>query len=127
MPAGICLLSDVAQGFMVEVDVIVPINAAAMRLVIGHLASNARAHSAGQVSMVHQGESVLFYDDGPGISAGNRDRVFDPFFTTHCEPGGTGMGLPIVRGMLAAQGAHIALADGSGARSIISFLPCKTG
>ena len=121
MPAGTCLLSDVVQDVTVDVDGIVPINAAAMRLVIGHLASNARVHSAGQVSMVHQGESVLFDDDGPGISSGNRDRVFDLFFTIRREPGGTGMGLRIVRRMLAAQGAHIALTDGVGARFIISF------
>ena len=121
MPAGTCLLSDVAQGVTVDVDGPVPINAAAMRLVIGHLASNARAHGAGRVTMVHQGDNVLFYDDGSGISLGNRDRIFDPFFTTRREAGGTGMGLPIVRRMLAAQGARIALTDGPGAHFVISF------
>jgi signal transduction histidine kinase len=44
-----------------------------------------------------------------GISPGNRDRVFEPFFTTRREAGGTGMGLQIVRSMLAAHGGTIKL------------------
>ncbi|MBX3498165.1 MAG: HAMP domain-containing histidine kinase [Alphaproteobacteria bacterium] len=48
-------------------------------------------------------------DDGPGISAGNRDRIFDRFFTTARETGGTGLGLPIARANLAAYGGDIAL------------------
>ncbi len=33
-------------------------------------------------------------DDGPGIPAGIRDKIFDPFFSTRQD--GTGLGLPIV-------------------------------
>lgn len=33
-------------------------------------------------------------DDGPGIPAGVRDKIFDPFFSTRQD--GTGLGLPIV-------------------------------
>jgi signal transduction histidine kinase len=35
--------------------------------------------------------------------------VFEPFFTTRREAGGTGMGLQIVRSMLAAHGGAIQL------------------
>jgi two-component system, OmpR family, sensor kinase len=48
-------------------------------------------------------------DDGRGISPGNRERVFEPFFTTGRETGGTGMGLSIVRNILAAHGGEISL------------------
>lgn len=51
-------------------------------------------------------------DDGPGISPGNRDRVFDRFFTTARETGGTGLGLPIARANLVAYGGDIRLAKG---------------
>ena len=44
-----------------------------------------------------------------GISPGNRDRIFTPFFTTTREQGGTGMGLTITANLLAAHGAGIAL------------------
>jgi signal transduction histidine kinase len=52
---------------------------------------------------------VVVADNGEGVSAGNRDRIFEPFFTTRRESGGTGMGLQIVRAMLAAHGGTIAL------------------
>jgi len=44
-------------------------------------------------------------DEGRGIPEENRERVFDPFFTT--REGGTGLGLPVVRKILAASGAAI--------------------
>jgi signal transduction histidine kinase len=50
-------------------------------------------------------------DEGSGISPGNRDRVFDRFFTTAREAGGTGLGLPIARANLAAYGGDIRLAE----------------
>jgi signal transduction histidine kinase len=38
---------------------------------------------------------VLFSDDGCGMSANNRRNAFDPFFTTPCDRGCTGLGLHI--------------------------------
>lgn len=121
MPAGTCILSDVVASCEVATDGTVPINPDVMRIVIGHLAGNARAHGAVKITLTHQGDSILIADNGPGISAGNKDRIFDPFFTTRRESGGTGMGLPIVRRMLAAQGAQIDLIDGPGAQFEIRF------
>jgi signal transduction histidine kinase len=57
------------------------------------------------------GPALTIADDGAGISAGNRRHVFEPFFTTRRDSGGTGMGLTIVQGLLAAQGAVINLQD----------------
>ena len=48
-------------------------------------------------------------DDGPGVSAGNRGRVFEPFFTTRRDRGGTGLGLPISRALLRHAGGDIEL------------------
>ncbi len=121
MPDGNCLLSDVAQGAVVEADGVVPINPVAMQLVLGHLINNAHAHGATCVTVTHLGRSVMVADNGPGVSAGNQSRIFDPFFTTRRDAGGTGMGLPIVRRMLAAQGASISLTDGPGAQFVITF------
>jgi signal transduction histidine kinase len=38
---------------------------------------------------------VRVEDDGPGIPAELRERLFDPFFTT--RPGGSGLGLAVVQ------------------------------
>jgi signal transduction histidine kinase len=50
-------------------------------------------------------------DNGEGVSPNNRAQIFDSFFTTRRDSGGTGMGLAIVRAMLDAHGGAIRLAD----------------
>ncbi len=54
-------------------------------------------------------------DDGPGMTAEQKARVFDPYFTTREE--GTGLGLDIVRRMVDTLGGQVRLetAPGQGA------------
>lgn len=124
MPAGECHLSLVLADFdqvAWPVDGMVPLPAAAMELVATHLVGNALLHGASKVTFDLQNNKLIVSDDGPGISDGNKDRIFDPFFTTRRSDGGTGMGLPIVRRMLNAQGAEITLVSGPGAVFEITF------
>ena len=47
----------------------------------------------------------------------DRERLFEPFFTTRRAEGGTGLGLPIARSLLAASNGALDLVDGGkGAR-----------
>jgi signal transduction histidine kinase len=46
-------------------------------------------------------------DNGRGVSEADRDRIFEPFVTTKPEGAGTGLGLPISRDLLAAQGGAL--------------------
>jgi signal transduction histidine kinase len=82
-------------------------------------------------SIEHAGESVsvrvastddgfLVEDDGSGISASERDDVFEPGYTTDRD--GTGFGLNIVKAIAEAHGWHVDITDGSmgGARFTIS-------
>lgn len=65
-------------------------------------------------------------DNGPGIPESDRDRVFDPYFTTKAE--GTGLGLPIVKKVVLEHGGTVALVSSplGGARFVIS-LPLAGG
>ncbi|MEM1373254.1 MAG: HAMP domain-containing sensor histidine kinase [Pseudomonadota bacterium] len=91
-----------------------PLSDSAARAVFDHLAGNAQRHGATHIAATKEGARITVSDNGQGVSDGNRDRIFDPFFTTRRAEGGTGMGLAIIRRMLAARGASITLLPGSG-------------
>jgi nitrogen fixation/metabolism regulation signal transduction histidine kinase len=48
-------------------------------------------------------------DDGPGVPAETRQRVFDPYYTTRAE--GTGLGLAIVKKVVLEHGGEIDCAE----------------
>jgi two-component system sensor histidine kinase TctE len=51
-------------------------------------------------------------DNGPGIPPQQRERVFERFYRLHDDgPGGSGLGLPIVREIAAASRASVQLSD----------------
>lgn len=98
-------------------DLAIPIGMSAenLRIVLSHLADNAQRHGATRLAVDAEGQGAFIrldiHDDGQGISPNNRARIFDSFFTTRRDSGGTGMGLAIVRAMLEAHGGEISLAD----------------
>jgi PAS domain S-box-containing protein len=55
-----------------------------------------------------EGKAVLIriQDDGPGIAPENKDRVFQPFFTTKTD-GGYGLGLWVTKGIVERHGGTI--------------------
>src|SRR4029079_10282648 len=42
------------------------------------------------------GTLLIVADEGEGVAEADRDRIFDPFYTTKTAGGGTGLGLAIV-------------------------------
>jgi signal transduction histidine kinase len=84
-------------------------------IVFSNLADNARRHGSSWLDMSARREGDLLRikvaDDGEGVSPNNRGQIFDSFFTTRRDSGGTGMGLAIVRAMLDAHGGAIRLLD----------------
>ena len=96
------------------VEVGIPLADEGLRIVLGHLLRNAGEHGADSVTIKAEADGtqcqLTVHDNGRGISAGNAPRVFDPFFTTRREGGGTGMGLTVVRAILHAHHTEISVA-----------------
>ena len=66
---------------------------------------------------------VVVADDGPGIPAGERDKLFLPYYSTKRR--GSGLGLAIVRRIVAEHGGNVEVSDNvpRGTRFTIE-LPC---
>ena len=95
----------------------VSIDGDALEAVLTTLAENARQAGACRLAMTlasdDNGVRIDLVDDGPGIPEADRPRVFEPFFTSKREQGGTGLGLPIARSLLGAYGGDLALLPGT--------------
>ncbi|MBZ9675271.1 sensor histidine kinase [Mesorhizobium sp. ES1-1] len=116
--AGLALLpADNRVAVRVEAggDVALRISPENAAIVFANLVDNSARHGATLVSVTAESArgkaTVLVGDDGAGISPSNRTRVFEPFFTTRRESGGTGMGLGIVLALLKAHDGTIRLVD----------------
>lgn len=125
------VLRDAVPGLQFAIngdETSLPISTEGLILILGHLAQNAEEHGGSKMVLearVSDTGSILdITDDGRGISPGNAEHIFDPFFTTRPDTGGTGMGLTIVRNILAAHHGtidHVPAAKGG--RFRIRFRP----
>lgn len=64
-------------------------------------------------------------NNGPAIPPADREKIFEPFFTSRRATGGTGMGLAIARSLLAGYRATLTLeepAPGTGSRVDVAFI-----
>ena len=95
----------------------VRIDAMMLKRCVDNLLRNAlqalRGREGGHVRLraLREGEEVLLRieDDGPGVAAKDRERLFDPYFTTKSD--GTGLGLAIVKKVVLEHGGEITYAD----------------
>ncbi|MEL6747762.1 MAG: PAS-domain containing protein, partial [Pseudomonadota bacterium] len=57
---------------------------------------------------------IVCADDGGGMSADVQDRIFEPFFSTKGEHGGSGLGLAMVYGFVRESGGAITVSSAVG-------------
>ncbi len=95
---------------------VVPVRPNALRRCLGNLISNARYYGS-RVWLTSRpaadGIDIFVDDDGPGIPAEDRDRVFQPFVRLDASrnpaTGGVGLGLTIARDVARSHGGDVRL------------------
>jgi signal transduction histidine kinase len=78
------------------------------------------------VSATGRWAELIVVDDGPGIPAADRDRVFERFVRLddhRGRPGGAGLGLPIVRELVTAHGGTVTVGDAHPGATFVVRLP----
>ncbi len=74
-----------------------------------------------------QSVRIDFHDNGTGIRREHVDKVFDPFFTTRRDSGGTGLGLSLSFGIIHDYGGNITVeSDGNSFTRFVVELPAHT-
>jgi two-component system cell cycle sensor histidine kinase/response regulator CckA len=130
LPATIDVVADLPRdGMPVNVD------ANAMIHILTNLATNARdampqggrlefavRRADGGGGATDGRVAVEVTDTGAGMDEATLARVFDPFFTTKPAGIGTGLGLPIVQGLMAEQGGTMSLESKVGGGTTVRLL-----
>ncbi len=105
--------------------------AGALEAILTTLAENARQAGASQLAIgatVLDGDvSIHLADNGPGIPEADRERVFDPFFTSKRAAGGTGLGLPIARALAENGQGQLELVPSEMGTTFVLTLPAAGG
>ena len=92
---------------------VAPVDAPKIKQLVLNLIRNAieavapGGHVAVELSAAVTDIEIVVQDDGPGIPAAVRDRIYEPFFST--KEGGTGLGMSIVHSLVSQHGGTIEL------------------
>jgi two-component system NtrC family sensor kinase len=108
-------------------DALIFVDPLRIRQVIVNLVNNAREATSGDAPVEVRGRcnrdgyTIEVLDRGAGLAEHVRDRIFEPFFTTRRD--GTGLGLAVCHGLVAAHGGTIRaeLREGGGTRFVVDL------
>ena len=94
------------------IDRTITVDESRIREALTHLLRNAlHAAKGGRVVLGGQTEAtrtiIYVEDSGEGVAEDDRQRIFEPFFSTRPRGQGSGLGLAVVRGIAAGHGADI--------------------
>jgi signal transduction histidine kinase len=123
---GIAVTSDIPAGLAM-----VAAPAELVEKVLETLVENSQQAGARSVEIgaKNAGSLVLLsvLDDGPGISASDHERIFEPFHTGRRSEGGSGLGLSIARSLLASCSGTIVSKERQGGACFDISLPAASG
>jgi two-component system, OmpR family, sensor histidine kinase KdpD len=113
---------------------LVPLDGVLIEQVLVNLLENAIKYTPDETTIEigaraeRNGVVVEVGDRGPGIPAGDEERVFEKFYRAPHAPdrAGVGLGLPICRGIIEAHGGKIWAENRPGGGAVFRFhLPCE--
>ena len=119
------LVVDADEGVRIRADV------DRLRQVVDNLVDNALKYSAGPVRVVVEARElagrIVVSDDGPGIPAAERERIFEKFYRLDPDQrsgvSGTGLGLYIARELVDRMGGRIGLLGSDAGATFYVDLP----
>ena len=103
-------------GLTLAPDLLVRVDPVHVRRILANLLDNASRYGGPgvHIRVVTSGSEreaeVDVIDDGPGISAADTERIFEPFFRVDPDatsPHGTGLGLALARSLAERNGGHL--------------------
>lgn len=116
-----------------EGAVLIRADESGMRQVLGNLLANVRVHTPADAPVtlgVERQDGVVrlrVADQGPGLAEEDAARVFDRFFRAG-GGAGSGLGMAIVQGVVAAHGGEVGVETAPGAGLTVTVtLPARTG
>lgn len=112
-------------------DAVVRANPVRLARVLGNLLSNAERHAATRIEVTVARDAddavVEVLDDGEGVPADSRERVFERFARLSAsrdrDPQGTGLGLPIAREIAEIHGGTLRILDSPRGARFVPRLP----
>lgn len=118
--------------------ILLPMNGQLISQVLINILDNALKHTGPQSTVIVRVKvrknKALFevIDDGPGIPAELKDKIFDNFVTGSAGSGdmsrGTGLGLSIAKSIVEAHGGRISVKNRTSGGAVFSFwLPYEGG
>lgn len=109
---------------VVESEATIEADASLLAQLFENLFRNALDHGGPDVTVTvaDREDGFAVVDDGPGLPADDRERVFEPGFTTNQAGGGTGLGLTIVKHVADVHGWSVEATDApdGGAMFVVS-------
>jgi signal transduction histidine kinase len=113
-------------------DTVVKGNPDVISSAIENVVRNAIQHtpSGGQVTVATSGSTpgvVTITDSGPGVPAGDLDKIFEPFYRIDTNRPGAGIGLAITKRVLKQVGGELAAVNrpGGGLQITMRFPPVR--